>query len=57
LENTIQLFSRLARSAQPPHGLTPANEVARLTTSPKPMSASLSMMNPGRRTLRGSRRR
>jgi hypothetical protein len=44
-ENTIQRFNLAARSLQPPQGWMPTAEVARLMTSPRPMSWSLT--NPG----------
>ena len=49
-ENTSRRFSAEARASQPPQGLIPRYDVARLITSSIPMS--LSFTNPGSRTGR-----
>jgi hypothetical protein len=51
-ENTNQLFNTAARASQPPHGVIPRYEVARLITSPRPIS--FSFKNPGSLTGRDS---
>src|SRR6185369_6191932 len=50
-ENTSQRLSAAARRAQLPQGLIPTIEVARLMTSPRPISSSLT--NPGNRARYG----
>src|SRR5882724_10507217 len=47
-EKPNQRLSVAARRSQPPQGLIPMAYVARLMTSPRPISSSV--MNPGRRT-------
>jgi hypothetical protein len=44
-KNINQRFNAAARDSQPPHGLIPTYDVARLITSPKPIS--FSVKNPG----------
>jgi len=46
-----RLLSASARLAQPPHGLNPTMLVARLITSPRPISSST--MKPGMLSRRG----
>jgi hypothetical protein len=50
--NLIHWFSAAARCSHCPHGLIPNADVARLITSPRPIS--FSFKNPGSRTLWGS---
>ena len=51
-ENTNQRFSVAARALQPPHEGIPTYDVARLITSPMPIS--FSFKNPGSLIGRGS---